>query len=86
MQQALATLPPRVRACMVLRHFDDLTVAQVAETLSLSVGAVKRYLSDGTRALEARLGPVVGRGGADASADHPDDTLVTTLATPRRSR
>lgn len=86
-QQALATLPPRVRACMVLRHYDDLTVAQVAETLSLSVGAVKRYLSDGTRALEARLGPVAGRDGPDGDVtDHPDDTLVTTLAPTRRSR
>ncbi|MFC8192924.1 sigma-70 family RNA polymerase sigma factor [Cellulomonas sp. NPDC057328] len=83
-QEALATLPPRVRACMVLRHFDDLPVAEVAATLSLSVGAVKRYLHDGTRALEARLGPVLGRD--DVPADDAPAPTDDVLVTPRRSR
>ncbi|GEL95647.1 SigE family RNA polymerase sigma factor [Cellulomonas composti] len=56
--EALRTLAPRVRACVVLRFYDDLPIADVAEQLGLSVGAVKRYLSDGTRALEVALGPL----------------------------
>jgi RNA polymerase sigma-70 factor (ECF subfamily) len=52
---ALTTLPPRERACVVLRFYDDLTVAEIAARLGLSEGAVKRYLSDGTR----RLGPLL---------------------------
>lgn len=53
---ALADLPPRVRACVVLRFFDDLTVPDIATQLGLAPGSVKRYLSDGLHALELRLG------------------------------
>jgi RNA polymerase sigma factor (sigma-70 family) len=55
---ALDTLPPRVRACVVLRYFDDLTVPDIARQLGLAPGSVKRYLSDGLHALELRLGPL----------------------------
>lgn len=54
--QALMTLPPRVRACVVLRYFDDLTVADVASELGIAEGTVKRYLSDGVHHLEHVLG------------------------------
>jgi RNA polymerase sigma-70 factor (ECF subfamily) len=53
---ALARLTPRERACVVLRHFDDLTVRGIAARLELSEGAVKRYLSDARR----RLAPMLG--------------------------
>ena len=43
----LRKLTPRERACLVLRYYDDLTVAAIAETLGISAGTVKRYLSDG---------------------------------------
>jgi RNA polymerase sigma factor (sigma-70 family) len=55
---ALNALPPRVRACVVLRYFDDLTVPDIARQLGLAPGSVKRYLSDGLHALELRLGPL----------------------------
>ena len=40
---------------VVLRHLDDLSVRDTAVLLGLSEGAVKRYVSDGVRALSARL-------------------------------
>ena len=40
-RRALATLPRGQRAVVVLRHFDDLTEAQTAAALSISVGTVK---------------------------------------------
>ena len=43
----LRKLTPRERACLVLRYYDDLTVADIADTLGISAGTVKRYLSDG---------------------------------------
>ncbi len=41
------TLPPRERACVVLRYLEDMPVASVAAELGIAVGSVKRYLSDG---------------------------------------
>lgn len=43
---AILTLPPRERACVVLRYLDDQSVASVAHELGLATGTVKRYLSD----------------------------------------
>lgn len=47
LQEELRKLTPRERACLVLRYYEDLKVDDIAETLELSSGAVKRYLSDG---------------------------------------
>ena len=53
---ALARLTPRERACVVLRHFEDLPIHEIAVRLDLSDGAVKRYLSDARH----RLAPMLG--------------------------
>jgi RNA polymerase sigma factor (sigma-70 family) len=55
---AVAALPPRERASIILRYFDDLTVPQIAAQLGLAEGSVKRYLSDGIDRLERSLGPL----------------------------
>jgi RNA polymerase sigma-70 factor (ECF subfamily) len=44
-QAALAALSPKYRVPLVLYVYEGCTVAQVAETLGLSVGAVKMRLS-----------------------------------------
>ena len=41
LQAALATLPPRQRAVVVLRFFHDYTEAATAEAMGISVGTVK---------------------------------------------
>ena len=66
---ALRTLPRRQRTCVVMRFYDDLTVADIAGALRLSEGSVKRYLSDGIHHLNAELG---------TSAD-PQDAGVPTI-------
>ena len=75
---ALRVLSPRQRACVVLRFYDDLTVADIAERLSISDGAVKRYLSEGVHHLNGLLG----------TADPVDqaDVPVTAPVTSERSR
>lgn len=55
---ALATLPRRERACVVLRYYDDLPLAEIAATLGISVGAVKRYLHTAVQRLHGPLGPL----------------------------
>ncbi len=45
LMSALADLPPRQRACVVLRYFDDLSVADTAVILGCSEGTVKSTTS-----------------------------------------
>jgi RNA polymerase sigma-70 factor (sigma-E family) len=55
LQRALATLPPRVRAVVVLRVVQDLSEQQTAAALGCSVGTVKGYLSRGLERLREAL-------------------------------
>ena len=54
--RALLLLPPRQRAAVVLRYFEDLPEADVAEVLGTSVGTVKGYVSRGLDRLRQELG------------------------------
>jgi RNA polymerase sigma-70 factor (sigma-E family) len=54
-RSALARLPHRRRACVVLRYAFDLSEREVAEILDISVGAVKSQTSRGARQLADML-------------------------------
>ena len=58
---ALRQLTPRQRAVVVLRFYEDLTEAQVAEVLGCSVGTVKRHGHDAVRRLRAITPDLVDR-------------------------
>ena len=54
-RSALASLSPREREAVVMRVQWQLSVAEAAEVMHLSTGAVKRYTSDGLKRLRERL-------------------------------
>jgi len=55
MLAALRGLSPRQRACVVLRCYGDLPVAEVAAVLGVGEGTVKRYLSEAMSRVAVRL-------------------------------
>jgi RNA polymerase sigma-70 factor (sigma-E family) len=55
LRTALAALPPKQRAAVVLRYYCDLSVEQTAEILRCSTGNVKSQTSRGLRSLRVRL-------------------------------
>lgn len=67
LEEAVGTLPPEQRAVFVLRAFEDLSYAEIAEALGLSVGTVMSRLSRAREKLRAALagylGPALDRAG-----------------------
>ena len=78
---ALAHLTPRERACVVLRHMDDLSVGETADCLGVSEGSVKRYTSTGMARLEALLGPLGPLDADDGTTSTPVRTTSTRTVT-----
>ena len=55
---ALAALPPRQRAAITLVHHQELSQAQAAAVMGVSVEALESLLARGRRALRERLSPL----------------------------
>ena len=55
MLDALRSLPERQRACLVLHYYQELSIAEVADTLGISSNSVKTHCRRGLAALERRL-------------------------------
>ncbi|WP_062297353.1 RNA polymerase sigma factor [Demequina maris] len=74
--RALGKLSGRQRACVVLRHFEDLSTEETAHRLDISVGSVKRYVHDAMVILRGEL--------ADLAPDEPDETVSAPVVAARR--
>jgi RNA polymerase sigma-70 factor (sigma-E family) len=61
--QALARLPRQQRAALVLRFYEDLPDAEIAEVLGCTIGTARGYISKALTALRARLTPGLIPGG-----------------------
>ena len=63
---AVRALPPRQRAVIVLRYYEDLSEAEIVQVLGCAPGTVKSQAADALRSLRAVLGatPFVDPSGA----------------------
>lgn len=53
--QQVRLLPPRQRAVVVLRYYEDMTEREIADALGCSIGTVKSQAADALRSLRRRL-------------------------------
>jgi RNA polymerase sigma-70 factor (ECF subfamily) len=60
-QRSIGTLPPELRAAVVLRDVQGLSNEEAAGALKLSVSALKTRLHRGRVALRAQLAPYLGK-------------------------
>ncbi len=81
LMDALAQLPPRARAVVVLRYWEDMSIEQVAALLGCSAGNVK---SQSSRALD-KLRLLLGDADTGTGAP-PPPPLATDRRDPREVR
>jgi RNA polymerase sigma-70 factor (sigma-E family) len=67
-RRALAILPVRQRTALVLRFFEDLPAAEVAQLMGCSVGSIKTHVHRGLRSMRRLLRPA-DRAGPEQLAD-----------------
>lgn len=66
---ALADLPPRQRACVVLRYFEDLSVEQTAALLRCTEGTVKSQTSRALFSLRSMVEEPAGESSASERSE-----------------
>jgi RNA polymerase sigma-70 factor (sigma-E family) len=54
--EAVAALPSRQRACVVMRHWLRMTEGEIAATLDVSIGSVRTHNKRGIETLQRKLG------------------------------
>lgn len=69
LRAAVAGLPPRQRATLVLRFYCDLNVDQAAQVLGCSAGTVKSQTSRALEAVRQALGPAHATGSGWRAAE-----------------
>lgn len=57
-ERAIAKLRPEYRSCILLRHVEDRSYEEIAETLGLPLGTVKTYIHRARAELQRELGPL----------------------------
>lgn len=62
MWSAIQSLPPRQRAVIVLRYYEDLSERDIAQTLDISPGTVKSQASSALKSLRGHFQPATSRG------------------------
>ncbi|WP_062308117.1 RNA polymerase sigma factor [Demequina subtropica] len=77
LMDAVTSLPPRERTCIVMRYLDGLSAQAIAHELGLAPGSVRRYLHDGIATLRRTHGDF-GLEPADAVSGGADHHVIVT--------
>ena len=59
---AIRALPKRQRAALVLRFYEDLAEAEIAQVLEMPIGTVKSLVHRGLGRLRDQIGPELSGG------------------------
>jgi len=62
LRAAVRSLPPELREVVVLRYFEDLPLADVADLMQINVGTVKSRLNRAKRMLYDRFAQIEKKG------------------------
>ncbi|WP_296667592.1 sigma-70 family RNA polymerase sigma factor [Demequina sp.] len=81
--EAVLSLPPRERTCVVMRYFDGLSSVAIAQELGIAPGAVRRYLHDAIATLQRTHGDF-GLDPADAAEGGVEHHALVTTKGGRR--
>ena len=54
-QRAISNLPPRQREAVVLRYFESLSLAEVADVMKVSIGTIKATLNSAIKNLKTEM-------------------------------
>lgn len=81
--EAVHSLPPRERMCLIMRYFDGLNAASIARELGLAPGTVRRYLADAVGTL-SRTHKNFGIDRSDLLEGGHDTTVVVHTEGERR--
>ena len=59
LRAAIGELSPPLRAAMVFRYYEDMTVPEIAHVLSVPEGTVMRRLHDAKKIIRERIGRMI---------------------------
>jgi RNA polymerase sigma-70 factor (ECF subfamily) len=68
-ERALEKVSAQERAVFILRHYEDLRLGDIAETLNISIGSVKSYLFRAVKKIQKELGVYQANPGLEVSHD-----------------
>ncbi|WP_062291033.1 RNA polymerase sigma factor [Demequina phytophila] len=75
--EAVLSLPPRERTCVVMRYFDGLASPAIAEELGISAGTVRGYLASAVETLRRTHGDF-GLDPTDALEGGDEHVVITS--------
>ena len=62
LREAVDELPPKQKAVVILRHYQQMKIRQIADIMELNEGTVKGYLFRAAKTLKTKLEPYFLRG------------------------